>query len=367
MSADAEIKILANKLPGDIRNIDREPKGIAVEQTWRRGSIFFPLQILNNILKSKPDIIHLQYGWLLYGGAAESTIFLPILLLLRLTQKPIIVTMHTVVLRSFVKYRFNVANQIANLAILGITKMLALASSCIIVLNDLAKEVLVKEFGIMEDKVVVIPHGSKEANASSKSERKANPLILSLGFLREGKDLDCLITSFKDVSVTYPNAELLIVGGKHAHDSGSFDTKLKELASQSRQITNIMFWDYASEYELDKFASASDVVVLLSSEHFYVESSGALARIANFEKPVICSRVPKFQSELEDGLNCIMVKPQDPESLANALRALIENEDLRNKIAANLKTRFGANHWDIIAKRHLKLYEAELSVHRGDH
>ena len=117
-----------------------------------------------------------------------------------------------------------------------------------------------------------------------------------------------------------------------------------------------------TEQELDKFVSASDVVVLLSSEHFYVESSGTLARVAGFEKPIICSKVPKFQAELKDGVDCIMVKTHDPNSLSDAISMLIENKEFRNIIALNLKARFRKNYWNAIAKKHLELYEAVLSA-----
>ena len=360
LSANAEIDVFANKRPGQLRNSAEEPKGLVVIETWRRGSILFPLQILKNVLRSKPDIVHVQHGWLLYGGPPESLMLPPFLLLLRLSHRPLIITMHTIVRRGLVRYRFPLANQIVNLATLGITKMLALFSSQIIVLNDLARKVLLEEFGVRKDKVSIIPHGLKRANKSSENKWKANPLILSLGFLRKGKELDSLITGFQDFTMKYPDATLFVVGGVHAHDNATYSAMLKDLASYPEVMKKAIFWNFATENQLDDFVSASDAVVLLSSEHFYVESSGALARVADFEKPVICSKVPKFQAELTDGLNCIMVKPQDPKSLSEALCMLIEKKELSSKIALNLRTRFGANYWDSIAKKHLELYEAVL-------
>ena len=362
MSTNAEIKVVANKLPAQVRNAAEEPESLVVIDSWKRGGLFYSLRILSSVIRSKPDIVHVQHGWLLHGGTNSSIMFPSLLCLLHLSRRPLIVTMHTVVRRRFVRHRFRLVNQLANLATLWVTKMLALFSSKIIVLNELAKTVLLKEFALREDKVFVIPHGVKRASANSGNKWKAKPMILAVGFLRKGKDLECLITAFQDVSLKYPDATLLVVGGLHAHDDASHVTKLKHLASDLKVREKMIFQGFATEHELDEFVSASDMVVLLSSEHFYVESSGTLARVADFGKPVICSKVPKFQAELTDGVDCVMVKPHDPNSLSDAISLLIENKELRSAIALNLKVRFSTNYWDAIARKHLEVYEAVLSA-----
>jgi glycosyltransferase involved in cell wall biosynthesis len=251
----------------------------------------------------------------------------------------------------------------ANLTILCVTKIVALLSSKIIVLNEAAKNVLIKEFGVTEKKVSVIPHGVKRATSSPVNNLNLKPVILSMGFLRKSKTLECLITAFQNVLVKCPNTVLLVVGGLHAHDNDSASTltSLKQLISDQKLNEKVILKGFVSEHELDKFISTSDIIVLLSSERFYVESSGTLARVADFERPIICSKVPKFQAELKNGVDCIMVIPNDRNSLSSAISLLIEKEGLRRNIALNLKNRFKKNYWETIAKKHLELYKAVIS------
>ena len=362
MAKLVNVKVVANTVSKQTSSTIKETNNIAVVRCWKRGNPLYILQILNRVMKSRADIVHVQHGWLLYGGVISSTLFPLLLCFLRLIHKRVIVTMHTVIRRDAFTYGPFLVSQLAKMTTFLVTKMLALFSSKLVVHNKLMKSVLLREFGLRKDKTIIIPHGVEKAKTVFEDEhkRKEKFQILSLSFLREKKGLEYLIKAFQRASTQYPNARLVIIGGRHTHDDASYVTKLKLLVFNSSVRTKVIFTNFVTEDALNEFISASDVIVLLSGERGYVETSGALTRVADFEKPVICSKVPKFQGELNDGNNCVMVEPSNSEHLSKAINLLLENAELRKNLALNLKTKFSPRNWDTVAKKHLKLYECVL-------
>jgi len=359
----ANVKVVTNTVSGLTSGTDKEINNITIVRCWKRGNPLYVLQILNRVLKSRADIVHVQHGWLLYGGVLSSTLFPLLLFFLWVCHKRVIVTMHTVIRREAFTYGSFLVNQLARTTTFLVTRMLASFSSRLVVHNKLMESVLLTEFGLRKDKAIIIPHGVAKAEIGfeAEHERKEGLQILSLGFLREKKKLEHLIEAFQRVLKQHPNARLVIIGERHAHDDASYATKLKLLVSNSNIGTQVMFADFVTEDALDEFISASDVIVLLSGERGYVETSGALARVADFEKPVICSKVPKFQGELSDGNDCVMVEPNNSEHLSKAINLMLENLNLRKNLALNLKTKFSPRYWDTVAKKHLELYTCVLT------
>lgn len=209
-------------------------------------------------------------------------------------------------------------------------------------------------------KVVVIPHGVKVApKRPSVIQEEKRFRILSLGFLRKSKGIEYIIAAFEKFYRAYPNSELVIVGGQHAHDKELSIEIFKNLLS-SKASQHVFFTGFADEGDLDDLIWRSDVLVLHSGERNFVEASGALGRFADYEKPLVCSRVPKFQSELTNKENCIMTSPCDSADMAKALILLARNPSLRRQLGYNLRKRFEGREWESVAQAHIKLFKSLL-------
>lgn len=342
-----------------------EGKEMHVVRCWRRGSLTYPFKIFRRVLMEKPDIIHVQHGWLLYGNALSSIFFPTLLILSHLISKPCIVTMHTAVKRNARLYGNRVANLLALTAIYFITKLIVKFSSRVIVHNQLVKEILERNFSLekFREKITVIPHGARKAdlhkNISASRKNHGAIVILSLGFARKSRGIECLIEAFKKFLKQHPSSTLIITGGKHAHDR---DNPIKEVKKRMPQeiLEKIIFTDFIDEKSLDELILKSDLIILSSIEDYFIEASGALARVALFGKPVVCSRVPKFEAELKNGENCIMFKPGDAEELAEILTFLADDSNLREKIGRSLEALFRDREWGLIARKHVDLFQSIL-------
>jgi len=225
------------------------------------------------------------------------------------------------------------------------------------------KTELQREYALQreEHKINVIPHGIKKVSRKPTMPKKGEKTrILSLGFIRKTKGMDYLFKAFEKFREQYPDAKLVIVGGRHAHDKVDHVGTLKNLLPLNLSKC-VFFTGFIDEKSVDRLIWTSDVIVLLSHERNYIESSGALARVADYGKPMVCSRVPKFESELQNGEDCIMITPSDSMELAQALISLTENARLRKKIGENLRKKIKNRYWSDVAEQHNLLYKSILN------
>ncbi|MEM3622719.1 MAG: glycosyltransferase family 4 protein [Candidatus Bathyarchaeia archaeon] len=351
----AHIEVMANKTEASVSNIYND--GIVVHRIWSRNNIFSLLRTFKQTLKCDAHLIHIHYGWLLYGYF--STLFIPFFLLaVRLTKRPIILTLHTVIQRDAKIYNNNILNVTANFVIFTLTKLLTKFSCKVIVHNELMKKVLEENYKCESEKVVIIPHGVVKADTSyySKNVSNGNLTFLSLGFLREEKKLEQVIQGFYEFSKENADAELLLVGERHPHDTGNYAEKLMKLISELKLEDKVHLVNFVSDKTLDQLIYGCDLIILVSTKNYFIEASGALARMADFGKPIICSKVPKFQGELRDGYDCFMFPPGNVDALVKTIKILVNNRELKEKLASNLKRNFGKRYWADVAELHLKCY-----------
>ena len=148
--------------------------------------------------------------------------------------------------------------------------------------------------------------------------------ILSVGRLVPDKDLDVLIDAFAEAGFADGEAELEIRGG------GPLEAELREQAE--RLNVPVRFPGPANPGELGGIYAAADVLALVSSyEPFGVTlREGAAAGL-----PLIASRRAGAVGDVAvEGENALVVDPGDRGQIAAALRRLVREPDLRERLAA---------------------------------
>ncbi|TSA55803.1 glycosyltransferase [bacterium] len=351
-----DVKVIAN-IPKQQQELSK--KDGDVSRCWKRGP-WYPTRIFRAVFKTRCHVVHLQHGWLLYGSLVSALLFPVLLCFFRLSRKPCVVTMHTIIRKDAHIFANSVANFLARMTVLFVSRCIVHFSDKVIVHNCLMKEILQTEYGAKEEKIVVIPHGVKNASRKPEFSQKGEKIcILSLGFLRKGKGIESLIEAFEKFLEKCPDAKLVIVGGSHAHDKIGYPEGFKQFLAPKLQ-KKVFFTGFVDETTLERLIWRSDIIVLQSTEPYYVEASGALAAVADYGKPVVCSKVPKFQSELKNGEHYIVVVPSDSAELAQALALLMENKELRSRLGRNLKEKFAGRRWSTVAKEHVSLYRCLL-------
>ena len=225
-------------------------------------------------------------------------------------------------------------------------------------------------YGLNHQKVSIVPPGvnthhfypippdeAKEAIGISPGDRMA----LFVGRIEPLKGVDTLIQAMSILkkrckSFACPDY-LVVIGGDPEGDEEKLSDemqRLQELCGELGLDEIVLFLGKRGQNTLPYYYSAAEVVVMPS---FY-ESFGMVALEAMAcGTPVVASRVGGLAFLVKDGETGYIVPAQDPEALAQKLRSLFVDHDLRaqfGKAAAEYAKQFS---WERITQEILNIYQ----------
>ncbi|MBA2853108.1 glycosyltransferase involved in cell wall biosynthesis [Methanococcus maripaludis] len=226
----------------------------------------------------------------------------------------------------------------------------------IITISEHAKNEIVTNLGVSEEKIKVIPLAADE-NYIPLRESKINavnskyninyPFIFYVGGLAPNKNVDTLIKSFyKLKKLGIPN-KLLLAGEKRLKYKSTF-----ELIEKLNLQNEVIFTGYVPDEDLPGLYNAADLFVYPSLyEGFGIPPLEAMA----CGTPVITSNTSSLPEVVGDA--GITVNPYDVDELANKMHEVLTNEDLRNNMSKKGIERAKLFSWKKCAEEHLKVYE----------
>lgn len=190
-------------------------------------------------------------------------------------------------------------------------------------------------------KFIVIRHGVAPTPLLPRSEARAFlgdpahahiPLdafwIGTLAELHPTKGLDTLLHAFVRVVATHPHVVLVLIGG--GQDRG----RLTALAHMLRIESRVHFAGHIEHAA--RLLPALDLFAFPSRS----EALGyAALEAGQAELPVVASNVGGIPEIIEDQSSGILVTPGNEEELAKALVRIIDDTELRTRLAKNLSTR----------------------------
>lgn len=175
------------------------------------------------------------------------------------------------------------------------------------------------------DRILVHPHGVYDfyLNFVSRSQKKDN-YILFFGALRINKGLDLLLEAFDQIKDKIPDWKVIIAG---RGDIAKFNY-IKKNNSRVDIINR-----YIDDAEAAELFSNAGIVVL---PYRHGSQSGILALAAAFYSPVVVTKVGNIPEIINNRKHALLIRPKDTEQLADALREIINNDDLRSMLGYNL-------------------------------
>lgn len=170
------------------------------------------------------------------------------------------------------------------------------------------------------------------------------PLLLFFGFVRPYKGLEYLIRALPRIVERLPDAHL-VVAGEFWSSREFYERYAREFGVEGR----IRFVDrYIPNEELQPYFAIADVVVL---PYVSATQSGVAQLAFGFDKPVITTRVGGLAEVVHDGVNGLIVPPQDSDALADAVVRFF-TDDVGRRIVAHLASGEGAAaySWDDLVR-----------------
>jgi len=210
------------------------------------------------------------------------------------------------------------------------------ASDVTVTLSNSSLDSLVRAYEVDLSRTVVIPHGAPEIRGSLRPNNvRMRPRILTWGLLSEGKGIEWGIAALSLLRDVDPMPDYYIVGQTHpkvaARDGHKYRHELGELARKFGVADRVHFVDgYLDNNGLNRLITSADMYLLPYDNRDQV-TSGVLVEALVAGGPVIATKFPHASELLGDGTG-ILVKQQSPNSIAEAIRRLIRDPQLRSQM-----------------------------------
>jgi glycosyltransferase involved in cell wall biosynthesis len=134
------------------------------------------------------------------------------------------------------------------------------------------------------------------------------------------------------------------------------EAKVNELGIDA----HVRFTGYIPESETTSYHANSDIFVLPT----YHDEGFPLVLVKSLAAglPIVTTKVRAAADHFQDGVNCIFVPPRDVDSVANAIRRLIDSPDLSATLSLKNLELAKTFHGDPVAEEYIQFYR---SMHTG--
>jgi D-inositol-3-phosphate glycosyltransferase len=227
------------------------------------------------------------------------------------------------------------------------------------------KTEMISEFGILENKISVIPFGINNTVPNTSLSRaqakrqlkisKDDKALLFFGNIAPYKGLEYLIAAFEELLKRDRSYCLLIVGKPKGRENYWNEVRraIENSGIADRVIEKI---EYVPDQEIELYFKAADVLVLPYARVF---QSGVLFLGYSFGLPAIAADVGSLKQEIVEGKTGFAFKPQDSSDLAHKISCYFNSELFRNLERHRAEIKADANErysWDRVAAVTTKVY-----------
>lgn len=283
----------------------------------------------------RPDVIHLH---------CTNPVALAYLVLLRRVGAPVVATAHVVTPHERIRFQDAVYRRIHR------------AGRLVVAHSEFDRRRLIEEFAVDPDRAVVIPHGEygfferggepcdRQTARRSLGLELQDEVALFFGYIREYKGLDVLLEAWPAVGEARPAARLVVAGDPVRLDPA----RRRELEARAERLGAVHRFAYVPFSDVARYFAAADVLVM---PYRHISQSGVLYLALSLGVPVVATRVGALPEVLRDGDSALLVPPESPSDLSEALIRVLSDSGLREVLARGGRRVADAHSWPSIAER----------------
>jgi len=293
-------------------------------------------------------LVNIQHEFGIFGGKYGAHI----LAFLEVIKKPSIVVFHSVL-------------PSPDEEIKAIVCSIAEKASGLVVMTNLSREILIREYGIDKEKISVIPHGIHSMPFSSNVKPKPEPgfskkiNLLTFGMLNRGKGLEYVIEALPEVVEAYPDLMYIILGVTHPNvlkeEGEAYRNFLIQRVHDLKLSSHVNFYnDYVSLDRLLHFLRAADIYISTSLNPNQAVS-GTLSYALGSGRPVVSTPFAQAKEIITPEAG-VLVDFRSPDSYAKAIIKLLKEPALRDQMGKNAYFRTRNMTWENIALEYSELF-----------
>lgn len=309
---------------------------VSVMQAGNPESLALAVSLLNEL-----DIAIIQHEFGIYGGKDGDEA----VTLLQGLRIPSIVVLHTV-LASPTEHQRAVFVKICSLA------------SAIVTMSKSSRDQLVANYLIDPRKIYPIPHGARPNADGDYQEIGTSPLILTWGLIGPGKGIEWAIEAMHKIRNLNCAPRYVVAGRTHPKvlekNGESYRMGLQNRINDLGLSKSVFLQgDYMSSETLDELISKA-ALVLLPYDSKDQATSGVLIEAIAAWRPVVATGFPHARELLSTGAG-IVVEHRNPKAMADAIRSILEEPGLAQRMSNQAKVMASDLLWPAVANRYMRL------------
>jgi glycosyltransferase involved in cell wall biosynthesis len=308
------------------------------------------LQVADEINRSRIQIVNIQHEYGLFGGEHGEYI----VEFMQHLNKPVVVTLHTVLPRPEGKFR-------------EVTQAMLDRAAAVVVLARAAVPMILDNYDMPAERLHVIPHGIPVFTRKESIRRRTKkllglgtrPLLSTFGLIGPSKAIEYVIQALPSIVEHQPNVLYLVIGETHPHirqrEGEAYRNSLIELARDLGVQRHVRFNNrFLSNSELIRYLAATDVYIMAYLNKDQIVS-GTLAYAVGCGKAVVATPFTYAQEMLSDGRG-VIVPFKDSRAIATAVTSLLDD---RKKLLAMEERAYRFSRsmtWPNVARMYLELF-----------
>jgi len=295
------------------------------------------------------DLVCLQHEYGIYGGRAGSHI----LTLLRKLKMPLVTTLHTVLREPDASQR-------------AVLEEIAQLSDRLIVMSELAAQLLREVYAVPNGKIDIIPHGVPDFPFmdpnyyKDKFGTEGKSVLLTFGLLSPNKGIENVIRALPAILARLPNVVYIVSGVTHPHirrrEGEHYREGLRALAGQLGVSDQLILNNrFVSAEELVEQVGACDIYIT-PYKHEAQVVSGTLAIALGAGKAIVST--PYWHAkELLAEKRGVIVPFDTPNAIAESVLALLENEAERHAMRKRAYLYSRGTTWPKTAQAYMRSFQ----------
>lgn len=329
-----EVIILADELPDGMFYPDDDLEGgapLRIRPCWRFGDWKNTWRIQQTVQALQPDVVLFNLQFATFSDRRISGA----LGLLSPWMAKSNERISTVLLHNIMEtVDLNKAGFGGNPILENVTRLAGNLFTKALLKADLIAVTIPKYVDILTDKyranhVVLAPHGAFEEIEEPSYDLPDGALqIMTFGKFGTYKKVEALVEAFIILQGTHDAPLELVIAGTDSPNTKGYLASVRE---RYPDVPNIRYTGYVEEEDVPKIFQDSAVVVFPYNST--TGSSGVLHQAGSYGKAVVLPNLGDFAELItEEGYTGEFFEPDDPQSMAQAIARLLDNEEHRRQV-----------------------------------
>ena len=248
----------------------------------------------------------------------------------------------------------------------AVVKRISQISESVIVMTNSSAKILMNDYGVPQDEIAVIPHGTHLVQHSDKELLKkqyklsGKKVLSTFGLLSSGKSIETTLEALPAIVKENPDVLFLIIGKTHPsvvkQEGEKYRLMLESKIAELHIEQYVRFVNYfVPLHDLLEYLQLTDIYLFTSKDPNQAVS-GTFSYAISCGCPIISTPIPHAREVLRNDAG-VIIDFENSEQLAENVIRLLKDERLMENISSNGLHRMASTAWENAAIAHAMLFE----------